>query len=312
MSEHTESTGIDRRRLIAGIGVAAGVAGLGAAVVPGRASASGRLPTAAPQALNPPVVGLSYVAVDGLAFHSSNEGTTTAGREYNVDYGVRSLTAPTYAYAPLVLPVGAQLKELGVTYRGSVIAYIDRRQDTAPYWESLYNTGSTPHSATPTSESYEVDITIEHGKSYSLRFYAEDPILPQFETGYLGSMHLGYVPPSSGFVPYAGTTPRILDTRLGGGKVLAGDAGARTLDLGLAGAKAAIINLTADATEAYGYFSVYPGGVAYPGTSSLNWTTAATTIANTVIAPLSSDGKITLRAGESAAHAIVDVQGYLF
>jgi hypothetical protein len=311
MSEHTESTGMNRRTLIAGLGAVGGAAGLAAAALPSSAAASSgpsRLPMAAPQAITPPIPGLTYLAVDGLGFHSSNEG----GREHNIDFGIRSLVPPTYAYAPLLLPVGSHLMQLNVTYRGSVIAYIDRRQDTAPYWESLFNTGSTPHSATPTSESYTIDIQVEHGKSYILRFYAEDPILPQFETGYLGNMTLGYVPPPSGFMPYTGTTPRILDTRQGGGKVLAGDAGARTLDLGMAGAKAVVINLTADSTEAYGYFSVFPADVAWPGNSSLNWTAANVTIANTVIAPLSPDGKIKLRAGESAAHAIVDVQGFLF
>lgn len=307
---HDQGSGMSRRQVLAGMG-AAGAAGLLATGLADTAHASparpSALPSAAPQAITP-IAGLSYLAVDAVGFFSSTEG----GRVYDVDFGTRSSVAPTYAYAPLLLPVGSQVKQLNVTYRGYVIAYIDHRKDTPPYWESLFNTGATPHSPTPTSLSYDVNITIQQAESYILRFYAEVPILPGLVPGFLGSMAVGYVPPPSGFMPYTGTTPRILDTRTGGGKVLAGDAGARTIDLGVVGAKAAVINLTAAETEAYGYFSVFPNNVTWPGNSSLNWTAANVTIANTVIAPLSPDGKIKLRAGESASHAIVDVQGFLY
>lgn len=310
MAQHTTTGGgISRRTMIAGVGAAAGAAGLAAVALPSIAAA-GPLPTGRPlpDAITAPVTGLNYTTVDGVAFFSSTEG----GRAYDTDFGVRSTVAPTYAYAPLLLPSGARLKQLNVTYRGSVIAYIDRRQDTNPYWTSLFNTGATTHSPTPISQSFDVDILLEHGKSYILKFYAEVPLLPGFVPGFLGSMGLGYIPQPSGFMPFTGPNPRILDTRTGGGKVLAGNAGARVLDLGIVGAKAAVINLTADSTEAYGYFSVFPDGIGWPGNSSLNWTGPNVTIANTVIAPLSAAGKIKLRAGESAAHAIVDVQGFLY
>lgn len=311
MTEQTPTTehppdGISRRTMIAGLGAATGAVGLASVALPSIAAAA-PAPSFRPivEAITAPVTGLSYVSVDGVAFFSQ-----TAIRVYDTDFGTRSGLGNA-SYAPLLLPTGARVKQLNVTYRGSVIAYIDRRQDVVPYWESLYNTGSTPQSATPNSQSYDVDILIEHGKSYILRFTAEAAPLvgpPQF----LGSMGIGYVPPPSGFMPYMGATPRILDTRLAGGKVLPGDAGARVVDLGIVGAKAAVINLTADQTEAFGYFSVFPDGIPWPGNSSLNWSGAGVTIANTVIAPLSTTGRIKLRAGESAAHAIIDVQGFLY
>ncbi len=320
MTEHSTNDGmhdgISRRTMIVGLGAATGVAGIAAMASPSIVSA-GAAPALAPSlapglggsthvaAITAPIAGLSYVVVDGVAFFSQ-----TSTRAYDTNYGVRSTIGPA-AYAPLLLPTGSVLKQLNVTYQGSVVAYIDRRMDTAPYWESLYNTGSTPISATPASASYDVNITLEHGKSYILRFTAEAlPLVgpPQF----LGSMGIGYVPPPSGFMPYTGATPRILDTRLAGGKIQPGDAGAREINFGISGAKAAVINLTADQTVAYGYFSVYPANVPWPGNSSLNWTGPNVTIANTVIAPLSPDGKIKLRAGESAAQAIVDVQGFLY
>lgn len=296
--------------MLGGLGAATGAAGLAAVALPGVAGArtTSTLPLVTPQALPPQTPGLTYLPIDAVAFFSSTEG----GRVYNVDYGTRSTVAPTYAYCALQVPVGSVLKQLHVAYRGSPIAYIDHRSEAAPYWESLFNTGALPATATPTSKSFDVDLPIEYGFTYLLRFYAEPYNGLNAADGSMLGMTVGYVPPATGFVPYTGTTPRLLDTRLGGGKVLPGDTGARELNLGVNGAKAGVINLTADGTEAYGYFSVYPANVPYPGTSSLNWTGPNVTIANTVIAPLSPDGKIKLRAGESAAHAIVDVQGYLY
>lgn len=315
MSENHDTPGMSRRKVLAGLGAATGAAGLAAAGLPGFASAAsvpaGRsLPSAKPMAIPTPTAGLTYLPFDGLAFFSSTEG----GRSYDVSYGTRSLVAPTYSYCSMSLPVGSVVHELIVTYRGAPIAFIDHRSETPPYWESLFNTGALTPTATPATLKFELPTPIEitHGYTYILRAYAELFNGLNAADGSILGMTVGYVPVASGFAPYGGTTPRILDTRLGGGKVLPGDSGARVIDLGMAGAKAAVINVTADSTEGYGYFSVFPDGVAYPGNSSLNWTAANVTIANTVIAPLSTSGKIKLRAGESAAHAIVDVQGFLF
>jgi hypothetical protein len=314
MSEtHDQRSGLSRRQVLAGIG-AAGAAGLLATGLADTAHASparpSALPSAAPQAITP-IAGLSYLQYDASGFFSYNEG----GRDLSVGYGARSLVDPKYLRAPLVgIPVGSVLKQLNVIYRGTPIVWIDDRSDLlAPdYWAALFTTTSTPLSLTPTSYSYAIVIPIQHGHTYQLRVYAEpNNGITGVDSSIMG-ITVGYIPQPSGFMPYTGTTPRILDTRTGGGKVLAGDAGARTIDLGVVGAKAAVINLTAAETEAYGYFSVFPNNVTWPGNSSLNWTAANVTIANTVIAPLSPDGKIKLRAGESASHAIVDVQGFLY
>ncbi len=309
MSEQsTEPQGMNRRKMLGGLGAATGAVGLAAVAMPGVAGAApSKLPMLAPQALTPQTPGLSYLPIDAVAFFTATE----AGRNYDVNYGTRPLVG-SYLYTSPALPVGAVIKRLDIVYRGTPIVWLDRRGEPAPYWESLFTTTSLPLSLTAASASYDVDFTVTHGYTYLLRVAAEaNNGITGVDSSIMG-VTVGYVPPASGFMPYTGTTPRILDTRQGGGKVLPGDAGARELNLNISGAKAVVINLTADSTEAYGYFSVYPANIAYPGTSSLNWTGPNVTIANTVIAPLSPDGKIKLRAGESAAHAIVDVQGFLY
>jgi hypothetical protein len=318
MNDNTATPGMSRRKVLAGFGIATGAAGLAAAGLPGVAGASApaRAAEGRPQAhlaqatelpFGTPTPGLSYLPHDATAFFSGAE----SGRV--LDTAVH-LNPSDYIRCSLNLPVGTIIQELNVAYLGSPIAYIYSRSANATVINIEYTTTSLPSQTTVAWRGFKVDtpITIAYDKSYYLAAYVGPPTLPGPPIARLQSMTVGYAAVQSGFVPFTGTTPRILDTRLGGGKVLPGDAGARVIDLGMAGAKAAVINVTADATEGYGYFSVFPDGVPYPGNSSLNWTTAGVTIANTVIAPLSAGGKIKLRAGESAAHAIVDVQGFLF
>ena len=318
MSDQSNHTGITRRRMIAGAAAATGAVGLASAGLPEIVSAgpptlgepTASLPTVMPRALAAPIPGLTYIPIDAVAFGSATEnGRDVLDRLRQPSRRLRS----SYLYTSLPIPVGGVFRQLNVLYRGTPIVFVDKRGgNVSPFWESVFTTTSLPLSLTPNSQSYDVNIPIEHGYTYSIRVYAElDNGITMVDSSIIG-VSVGYVPVASGFVPFTGPNPRILDTRQGGGKVLAGDAGAREINFNVPGAKAAIINLTADATEAYGYFSVFPANVPWPGNSSVNWTGANVTIANNVVAPLSPDGKIKLRAGESAAHAIVDVQGFLF
>uniref|UniRef100_A0AAU2JQD7 PKD domain-containing protein n=1 Tax=Streptomyces sp. NBC_00049 TaxID=2903617 RepID=A0AAU2JQD7_9ACTN len=77
-----------------------------------------------------------------------------------------------------------------------------------------------------------------------------------------------------------------------------------------AGATAVALNVTVTEPKADGHLTVFPGGQATPATSSLNFTTGQT-VANSVIVPISADGKINIRNGSWAAtHVIADVVGY--
>lgn len=119
---------------------------------------------------------------------------------------------------------------------------------------------------------------------------------------------------------YQATAPnRVLDTRKGTG--LAGGkpakvGGGQTIPVtvsggfGVSGVTAVVLNLTATNAAGGGYITAYGDGAARPVASSLNFT-AGGTIANTVIVPVSTGGKIDFYNGSSApVDLIADVEGF--
>jgi hypothetical protein len=119
---------------------------------------------------------------------------------------------------------------------------------------------------------------------------------------------------------YQATAPnRVLDTRKGtgltGGKP-AKVGGGQTIPVtvsggfGVSGVTAVVLNLTATNAAGGGYITAYGDGAARPVASSLNYA-AGSTIANTVIVPVSTGGEIDLYNGSSApVDLIADVEGY--
>ena len=74
-------------------------------------------------------------------------------------------------------------------------------------------------------------------------------------------------------------------------------------------ATAISINVTATDAAGEGYFTIWPCGGTKPVASSVNYD-AGQNIANSVVVPLSADGKVCISTGVSAAHAVVDVTGW--
>jgi Repeat of unknown function (DUF5650) len=98
----------------------------------------------------------------------------------------------------------------------------------------------------------------------------------------------------------------------GGGRVAAGS----TTTVRVAGragvptdARAAIVNVTADATDAAGFVTVFPCGTAKPNASNLNYPTGGT-VAGLSVAKLGADGTICVFTS-AAMQLIVDVTGYV-
>ncbi len=129
-----------------------------------------------------------------------------------------------------------------------------------------------------------------------------------------------FAPVASGLGYYVPLTPaRIADTRPQSGEPDAGRTLASNSSLGIqvagmggvpaAGATAAVLNVTATDTSGAGFLSVYPAGLAWPGTSSLNWA-AGGTVADRVIVPLGAGGKIAVYTNSGPAQVVVDVTGY--
>ncbi|MFD3805598.1 hypothetical protein ACFWSF_09780 [Streptomyces sp. NPDC058611] len=120
---------------------------------------------------------------------------------------------------------------------------------------------------------------------------------------------------SSGYTPL--TPNRLVDTRSGLGARQGQVPGLGTFGVQVHGrggvpssAKAVALNVTVTEPRSNGFLSVFPGGQQASATSNLNFTTGQT-VANAVIVPIGSDGKISVRNGSwNPADVIVDVVGY--
>lgn len=127
----------------------------------------------------------------------------------------------------------------------------------------------------------------------------------------------GGAPIAGGFV---GVTPvRALDTRITGPCVpasgrtitIAGRFGVpQSVNPGVAGASAVVLNVTATGASAPGFLTVWPAGQTRPIASNLNVATDQT-IANMVIVRLGTGGAISVMANQGCPAVIVDIAGYL-
>ncbi|MEU2335480.1 S53 family peptidase [Streptomyces sp. NPDC013172] len=108
------------------------------------------------------------------------------------------------------------------------------------------------------------------------------------------------------------TPLRLLDTRqttaLGGGKTLALQVSGRDA-IPSTGVKAVVLTVTVTGTTGSGYLSAWADGGSRPTASNLNWAQGST-IANQVIVPVGSDGKVDFYTS-STTHVLADVAGYV-
>ena len=123
--------------------------------------------------------------------------------------------------------------------------------------------------------------------------------------------------PPTGTSLYLVAPCRVIDTRgpdgpFGGPAVA--HLGMRTVQLtGVCGipasAKAVAVNLTAVTPTTSGFLSIFPGGTAWPGNSTINYRMGKTR-ANNTIAVVSALGQITILNNGTLQHFLVDVTGY--
>ncbi|WP_234535543.1 S53 family peptidase [Streptomyces shenzhenensis] len=116
---------------------------------------------------------------------------------------------------------------------------------------------------------------------------------------------------SSGTTFKTVTPSRLLDTRqttaLGSGKSLALQISGRDA-IPTTGVKAVVLTVTVTGTTGTGHLIVWADGTSRPTSSNLNWVKGRT-IANQVMVPVGSDGKVDFYTN-STTNLIVDVAGY--
>jgi hypothetical protein len=120
------------------------------------------------------------------------------------------------------------------------------------------------------------------------------------------------VPPSLSF--YTVNPCRVVDTRLGGGPVVAGTDRTFTMVGGTCGvpatAQAVSLNVTVTQPTAPGNVRLFPAGGAVPNASTINYT-AGLTRANNAVIGLGAAGELTARCQPSGStHLVLDVNGY--
>lgn len=301
MSEDDQhSTAVSRRGLLGGVAAmsAGAVVGLGGSV------ASALPPSAQPEALGATSSSLTYLPIDGLALFTYVD-VGTEGRYFDelTGTGANAATGRRLG-ASLPLPVGSVIYQLNVAYQVQPIIEIHRRDLVNP------NPSALPLQLTllagPGAKTQTIDlttpITIEQGATYSLQFY----VLPG-DTVY--GVTVGYVPPTQAFQPFVGSTPRVLDTRLTGGKLAPNEE--RVIALGFPGARGAVLNVTVADTEGAGFIAVNRAGIAWPNNSTLNWSTTGQILSNGVTTALDTNGAITIHGGANRTHVIIDRIGWL-
>jgi len=289
------------------MGVTAGVAALASGMGPAGA-APGRV--LGPEGLDPAalVPGLTYVVVDGSAFIPRD---SSPGWDRNVTPQGAALNTGGTLAAPLVLPVGAVLKQVTLYYLFPIRVPPGTDQEASVQRKTFVGTYDFVAPAAtlitgPNMQSITWDVTEPVNGLASYAVFVNTLDINQL----VGGLLVGYVAPATqAFTPLAKIT-RVLDTRIAGGKLAPNEE--RTISLGLpAGARAGVFNLTVTETEAGGWVAAFPAGTTYPGNSSINWFGPNQNLANGVISAVDGAGKITIRGGVNKTHVVIDVQGYL-
>ena len=123
------------------------------------------------------------------------------------------------------------------------------------------------------------------------------------------------VPPSGSGGEYYSLTPaRVLDTRTAGQGPCVAAGETRFVQVGGLGglpadASSVVLNVTAVTPTAAGFVTVFPVGVARPGTSSINFV-AGQTVPNSVTVGLGTAGQVAVYNHAGCTHLVVDVVGF--
>ncbi|MCU1399034.1 MAG: hypothetical protein JWN62_2143 [Acidimicrobiales bacterium] len=317
-SKDVPTDSVSRRNLLLGMGAVAGAAA-GAGLLTSETHAASSSPARTtlpafhphPEVLAAQIPGLTYITIDAQQFWPTIAGE----RVYANGTGTQPTNPNDRVWAALPLPAGSIVYQMSVGYQGAPFMEINQRKINQPFpatapiavfQKQLQASPGGPVSTTVNMNGtlLEAPVTIASDSSYTVSMLYSTPGSSIF------NVQIGYLPPTQSFMPFTGT-PRVFDSRLAanGPKFTINDE--RTIDLGIAGARTAIINLTVTETGAGGGFvAVFPANLAYPGNSSINWTTADQNVANGVITSVDPTGKIKVRAN-NATHIVIDRIGFM-
>jgi len=304
---------LSRRKMLAGLGALAGAGVvIGSAPIPAGAAPPDPITIKRLEALGTPISALTYLNIDAQAFWPTlgmaPVANSTAQRIYQDATGSQPAQVNSRLFAPLPIPVGSVIFEVSAAYQGQPILEISRRPlfstgapGTAPVTDFQQSFPASPGGALASTVLLQSPIVLADDSTYTVSGF--------FTAGAsIFGVRIGYLPPTAGFFPFSGATPRILDTRQPGQTKFAINE-QRKINLGVPGAASGVFNLTVDQTEGSGFLSAFAGDT-FPGNSSLNFDHAGQIVANLVIAPLDDAGNVTIRCGVNRTHVIIDRIGF--
>jgi len=324
MTTDTESSAErpTRRSLVQGFGVLAGASVLAVPMFTAPSASAAPITASSDPADGGPVptepaavtAGLTYVSVPQFAFIGN--GVLASYSEV----GAYILGSATTLLAPLTLPSGSVIRELTAaannTSGSAAPSRIVRTSLSGGSAVDVVTVSIAPAGIGIRTATATANHTVSPEHSYQLFSYTSSTAATIF------SARVGYVPPATPgvFKPLAAPV-RIYDSRagampLGGIKGKFADHEERVLDVKLgtgapAGASSALVNVTATNTNPGGFFSLFKDGITWPGTSTLNWGTANTTVSSLGATQLATTGLFKARCeGLGGADLIVDVVGW--
>jgi hypothetical protein len=224
----------------------------------------------------------------------TRDGTGTGGARQAVDAG----RAVGFAVAAAGVPPDAT---------GVILNLTSTESESDGYLTAFPCGGAVPASS---SLNYDTGRNVANEVAVGLGTNGQ-VCVSSFATSHVVADVLGWFGPSApgGYVPL--TPARVLDTRLGSGKVGAGQtlrvAVTATAGVPATGVSAVAINVTVDQPSEPGFVTVFPCGGAAPLASNLNYA-AGQVVANVATAPV-ADGAVCVFTWADT-HVIVDVSGY--
>lgn len=233
--------------------------------------------------------------------------------------GTAYATSNGYVAAPIVLPAGSQIVRIevnGDTPGGLATQPWYFQSFTAGGVSTLLATITATGGPGATSGAYTgAPVTVADSTHYYLELQNTS------STNRARSAVIRYLPPAAG-IRLLATPVRVYDSRPGNAPAvnpktpLAGGA-ARAVDCTYggavpAGARAVVAGITLVTRSPSGFVSLYRNGIAWPGTSSINWSAAGDVVGGTQIIALDGSGAFAAYCAPGAStDLLVDVQGYL-
>jgi hypothetical protein len=305
-----------RRSLVQGFGVLAGASVLAVPVLTATSASAVPQPgEPSTQEASAVTAGLTYVAMPQYAFIGVGMFATYTGIGAYIPGSAYNLIAP------LTLPTGSVIRELtvgGSNDSGNPSTLRIGRTALAGGALGDVATVSLPSAALEGVRSATAGANHAVSAEHSYQLLASTTAAG---TATIFSARVGYLPPPTPgvFKPLAAPV-RIYDSRpgalpLGGVKGKFTDHEERVLDAKLgtgvpASASSVLVNVTATNTNPGGFFSLFRDGIAWPGTSTLNWGTQNATVSSLGATQVTS-GLLKARCeGPGGADLIVDVVGY--